>query len=94
MRARARAHTHMYILTSPLFSQLHNISTKSFVKLLSKGVIFRLVQRSSLRSELSHDIYISQLHIPGEPSVLAYNHGDAVGEWTTSDANGKHEQGL
>lgn len=39
-------------------------------------------------SELSSDIYINQLSVPGAPSVLAYNHGAAVREWTTSSANG------
>ena len=62
--------------------------TKSWWSYQPKGVIFPWVQRSVPYSELSSDVYINQLSIPGEPSVLAYSRGAALGEWTTSGANG------
>jgi hypothetical protein len=64
------------------------MANKSWRNYRPKGVIFPWVQRPVPYSELSSDIYINQLSIPREPSVLAYNRGSALGEWTTSSANG------
>jgi hypothetical protein len=62
------------------------MATKSWWNYRPKGVIFPWVQRSVPHSELSSGIYINQLSIPGEPSVLANYRGTALDEWTTNSA--------
>jgi len=62
------------------------MANKSWWNYRPKGVIFPWVQRSVPHSELSSGIYINQLSIPGEPSVLANYRGTALDEWTTNSA--------
>ena len=64
------------------------MANKSLWNYRPKGVIFPWVHRSVPHSEPSSGIYINQLSIPGEPSVLAYYRGAALREWTTNSADG------